>query len=380
MEKYNIIATCNMGLEAVLKRECMDLGFSNIKSENGRIIFQGGPLEIAKANVHLRTCERVLVEVNSFSCFSFEELYQGVKNINWENFIDEDSNFVVNGRSKNSKLFSIRDCQSISEKAIVDKLKAHYKKDWFSKTGARMDIEVSLDKDVASITIDTSGQGLHKRGYRARNFKAPISETIAAALVLLSYWNKNRILVDPFCGSGTIVIEAAMIGKNIAPGLTRKFAGENFKFIGQDFFKTVKKDAYAMIDYKSNLTIYASDIERKAIEIAKENAEILGLEDDINFFQKDIFDLDLGGDFGVVITNPPYGIRLEEKQRVSELEAELGNLYRHLKNWSFYIITANEDFQENFKQKAKRNRKLYNGRLRTYYYQYPGPKPNDSRG
>lgn len=323
----------------------------------------------------MRTAERVLVLVDEFEATTFEDLYQNVKKIPWADLIYEDTNFIVNGRSKNSKLFSISDSQRITERAIIDKLMETYDSTWFKKSLGRMDIEVNLNRDIAQITIDTTGPGLHKRGYRQRNYKAPISETIAAAMVILSYWNPERVLCDPFCGSGTILIEAAMIGKNIAPGIMREFAAKDYKFIGEEPFKEVKKEAYSKILYDKKLSLYGSDIEKGAVEVAKENAEILGLEEDITFFQRDIRDFDIHEDYGILITNPPYGVRLEEKKEVKALEIELGNLYRDLKNWSFYVITASEDFPKNFKKKEDRNRKLYNGKIKTYYYQYYGPKP-----
>ena len=249
-----------------------------------------------------------------------------------------------------------------------------YKVSWFEKSGPRVKIEVSLLNDIAEITMDTSGDGLHKRGYREVNYKAPLSETIAASLVKLTFWNKDRILADPFCGSGTIPIEAAMIEKNIAPGLMRDFDFVNFKFFDEEIFKEEKKKCYSEIKYDEKLEILASDVSHKAIQIARANAEILGLDEDISFFQKDIRDLDLPDDYGIIITNPPYGERIG-KEDVDELNKELGELARSLKTWSYYIITANENFEKNFGKKADRNRKLYNGRLKTYYYQYYGPKP-----
>ena len=252
-------------------------------------------------------------------------------------------------------------------------MKKHYEIDYFEKSKERYKLEVALRDDIASVTLDTSGDGLHKRGYRVRNYKAPLSETIAAALVMLSFWNPDRILHDPFCGSGTILIEAAMIGKNIAPGLMRKFDFEKFKFFDEEIMKEEKKLAYERIDYDKTLKIYGSDIERGAIEIAKDNAELLGLEEDITFFQKDIRDLIIGDEYGVIITNPPYGIRIGKD--VAELEKELGLLRKSCPTWSVYAISGDEDFEKNFGKKADRNRKLYNGGIKTYYYQYLGPKP-----
>lgn len=374
MENIKLIATTNMGLEAVTKRELLDLGYEDLEVSDGKIKISCQLKDIAILNLRLRTAERVLLLIDSFRAETFEELFDKVFEIRWWDYIAEDDQFIIQGRSRKSKLFSISDCQRITEKAIIEKLKMKYKVSWFEKSGPRVKIEVSLLNDLAEITMDTSGEGLHKRGYREVNYKAPLSETIAASLVKLTFWNKDRILADPFCGSGTIPIEAAMIEKNIAPGLMRDFDFVKFKFFDEDIYKEEKKKCYSGINYDEKLEILASDVSHKAIQIAKANAEILGLEEDISFFQKDIRDLDLPDDYGVIITNPPYGERIG-KEDVDELNKELGELARSLKTWSYYIITANENFEKNFGKKADRNRKLYNGRLKTYYYQYYGPKP-----
>lgn len=374
MENIKLIATTNMGLEAVTKRELLDLGYQDLEVSDGKIKISCQLKDIAILNLRLRTAERVLLLIDSFRAETFEELFDKVFEIRWWDYIAEDDQFIIQGRSRKSKLFSISDCQRITEKAIIEKLKMKYKVSWFEKSGPRVKIEVSLLNDIAEITMDTSGEGLHKRGYREVNYKAPLSETIAASLVKLTFWNKDRILADPFCGSGTIPIEAAMIEKNIAPGLMRDFDFVKFKFFDEDIFKEEKKKCYSEINYDEKLEILASDVSHKAIQIAKANAEILGLDEDISFFQKDIRDLDLPDDYGVIITNPPYGERIG-KEDVDELNKELGELARSLKTWSYYIITANENFEKNFGKKADRNRKLYNGRLKTYYYQYYGPKP-----
>ena len=374
MKNIKLIATTNMGLEAVTKRELLDLGYEDLEVSDGKIKISCQLKDIAILNLRLRTAERVLLLIDSFRAETFEELFDKVFEIRWWDYIAEDDQFIIQGRSRKSKLFSISDCQRITEKAIIEKLKMKYKVSWFEKSGPRVKIEVSLLNDLAEITMDTSGEGLHKRGYREVNYKAPLSETIAASLVKLTFWNKDRILADPFCGSGTIPIEAAMIEKNIAPGLMRDFDFVKFKFFDEDIYKEEKKKCYSEINYDEKLEILASDVSHKAIQIAKANAEILGLDEDISFFQKDIRDLDLPDDYGVIITNPPYGERIG-KEDVDELNKELGELTRSLKTWSYYIITANENFEKNFGKKADRNRKLYNGRLKTYYYQYYGPKP-----
>lgn len=374
MENIKLIATTNMGLEAVTKRELQDLGYKDLEVSDGKIKISCQLKDIAILNLRLRTAERVLLLIDSFRAETFEELFDKVFEIRWWDYIAEEDQFIIQGRSRKSKLFSISDCQRITEKAIIEKLKMKYRVSWFEKSGPRVKIEVSLLNDIAEITMDTSGDGLHKRGYREVNYKAPLSETIAASLVKLTFWNKDRILADPFCGSGTIPIEAAMIEKNIAPGLMRDFDFVNFKFFDEEIFKEEKKKCYSEIKYDEKLEILASDVSHKAIQIARANAEILGLDEDISFFQKDIRDLDLPDDYGIIITNPPYGERIG-KEDVDELNKELGELARSLKTWSYYIITANENFEKNFGKKADRNRKLYNGRLKTYYYQYYGPKP-----
>lgn len=374
MENIKLIATTNMGLEAVTKRELQDLGYKDLEVSDGKIKISCQLKDIAILNLRLRTAERVLLLIDSFRAETFEELFDKLFEIRWWDYIAEEDQFIIQGRSRKSKLFSISDCQRITEKAIIEKLKMKYKVSWFEKSGPRVKIEVSLLNDIAEITMDTSGDGLHKRGYREVNYKAPLSETIAASLVKLTFWNKDRILADPFCGSGTIPIEAAMIEKNIAPGLMRDFDFVNFKFFDEEIFKEEKKKCYSEIKYDEKLEILASDVSHKAIQIAKANAEILGLEEDISFFQKDIRDLDLPDDYGIIITNPPYGERIGKKD-VDELNRELGELARSLKTWSYYVITANENFEKNFGKKSDRNRKLYNGRLKTYYYQYYGPKP-----
>jgi len=374
MENIKLIATTNMGLEAVTKRELQDLGYKDLEVSDGKIKISCQLKDIAILNLRLRTAERVLLLIDSFRAETFEELFDKVFEIRWWDYIAEEDQFIIQGRSRKSKLFSISDCQRITEKAIIEKLKMKYKVSWFEKSGPRVKIEVSLLNDIAEITMDTSGDGLHKRGYREVNYKAPLSETIAASLVKLTFWNKDRILADPFCGSGTVPIEAAMIEKNIAPGLMRDFDFVNFKFFDEEIFKEEKKKCYSEIKYDEKLEILASDVSHKAIQIARANAEILGLDEDISFFQKDIRDLDLPDDYGIIITNPPYGERIG-KEDVDQLNKELGELARSLKTWSYYIITANENFEKNFGKKADRNRKLYNGRLKTYYYQYYGPKP-----
>lgn len=374
MKNIKIVVNMNFGLESVVKRELLDLGYEKLEVSDGQIKFDGDLRDIAILNLRLRSAERVFIEIASFEALSFEELFDNVYAIDWENIISEEGNFIVQGRSAKSKLFSVSDCQRITEKAIIKKLQKTYKIDYFEKTKERYKLEVILYKDVARILLDTSGSGLHKRGYRAASYKAPISETLAAGLIQLSFWNDSRVFWDPFCGSGTLAIEAAMIGKNIAPGLSRKFDFEEFIFMDKAIMKEEKVKCYQEIDYDKELEIYGTDISRQAIEIAKSNAEILGLENDIKFFVKDIRDLDLAGDYGVIVTNPPYGVRIGGDD-LADLEKELGKLYKENPTWSLFAISADEKFEKNFGKKANRNRKLYNGRIKTYYYQYHGPMP-----
>lgn len=374
MENIKLLIKTKMGIEAITKRELIELGYEDFNLFNGGIELNGTLRDIAVLNLNLRTAERIVIKIAEFKATSFEELFNKTHAIDWDKIIPADGNFVVEGKSQKSKLFSISDCQRITEKAIITKLQKTYDINHFKKDGDRYRLEVALLKDIATITLDTSGDGLHKRGYREASHKAPISETLAAALVLLSFWDEDRILCDPFCGSGTIPIEAAMIAKNIAPGLMRKFDAEKFFFMNEEFFKEEKKKCYAKIDYNKKLEIYASDISPKAISIAKNNAEILGLEEDITFFEKDIRELDLPDEYGVIITNPPYGVRIGQDE-VAEFAIELGKLFKMLPTWSLYAITADENFEKEFGKRCTRKRKLYNGPLKTDYYQYFGPKP-----
>lgn len=375
MEYIELIATTTFGLEAVAKRELIDLGYGDLKVENGKIIFKAQKKDIPRANLWLRTADRVLLKMGEFKALSFEELFEKTKELPWDEWIPEDGNFVVEGKSVDSKLYSISDCQSIVEKAIVERLKTRYDVDWFKKTGAKYTVEVSLLKDMATLTIDTSGEGLHKRGYRDRAGDAPIKETLAAAMILLSYWNKDRVLLDPFCGSGTIPIEAAMIGRNIAPGLDRKFASEEWDRIEKVHWSKARQEAFQAIDNDSQLHILGCDIDRRSILRARDNAANLGLDEDISFFIKDMRDVDINDEYGVIITNPPYGERMGEVEEVRNLYIDFGKKFRKLDTWSIYVITSEEKFEKLYGKKADRRRKLYNGRIKVDYYQYYGPRP-----
>ena len=375
MERMDLIATTTFGLEALAKRELIALGYKDFTVENGKVKFKGGPEDIAKANVWLRTAERVLIQVGEFEAIAFDELFEKTKSLPWEDYIPEDANFIIDGKSINSKLFSISDCQRIVEKAIVERLKTRYPVEWFQKSGPRYRIEVALLKDIATLTIDTSGEGLHKRGYRDRAGDAPIKETLAAAMVYLSFWNKDRVLLDPFCGAGTILIEAGMIGRNIAPGLDRDFDAENFHFIDKDIWKNVRAEALKGINHDGKLELLGADIDKRSILRARDNAAKVRLQDDIAFFMKDMRDIDLLDNYGVVITNPPYGERMGEKKEAELLYKDFGKKFRELETWSIYTITSNEDFEKLYGKKADKKRKLYNGRIKVDYYQYYGPRP-----
>lgn len=379
MEKIELIATATFGLEAVVKRELQDLGYDDLTVENGKVTFTAMEKDIPKANLWLRVADRVLLKMGEFKAFTFDQLFEKTKALPWDEWIPEDGNFVVEGKSINSKLFSISDCQRIVEKAVVEKLKTKYDVSWFDKTGPKYTIEVALLKDVATLTIDTSGEGLHKRGYRDRQGDAPIKETLAAAMVLLSYWNKDRVLFDPFCGSGTIPIEAAMIGKNMAPGLDRKFASEEWPRIKKEYWSEARKEAFKAIDTDVKLHILGCDIDRRAIHRARDNAANFGLEDDIAFFNKDFRDAELKNEYGVVISNPPYGERIGEREEIKVLYEDLGEKFKELDTWSIYIITSDENFEQIYGKKASRKRKLYNGRIKVDYYQYYGPRPNTNK-
>ena len=375
MGEIELIATSTFGLEAVVKRELLDLGYNDLMVENGKVTFKGTERDIPIANLWLRSADRVLLKMGEFKATSFEELFEKTKALPWDDWITEDGEFTVEGKSVNSQLFSISDCQAIVKKAIVEKMKTKYNREWFEETGAKFTVEVSLLKDIATLTIDTSGSGLHKRGYRLDSVEAPLKETLAAALVQLSYWNKDRLLVDPFCGSGTIAIEAAMIGKNMAPGLYRNFASEEWSRVKREYWNDARREAWDVMLDDGKLDIIASDIDHEAIKAAKENAQNIGLEEDIKFIIKDVRNLKLENNYGVIITNPPYGERLGDKSEIEKLYKDIGKLFKPLDTYSIYVLTSHEGFENLYGKKADRRRKLYNGRIKVDYYQYYGPRP-----
>jgi len=376
MSKFEIIATSAFGLESVLSEEIKKLGYSDVKVENGKVTFIGDESAIARCNLWLRTADRVLIKIGEFTALSFEELFEKTKALPWSDYIPEDANFpVAKAKSVKSKLFSLSDSQAIVKKAVVESMKKKYRTEWFQEKGPLYPIQVSILKDVVTLTIDTSGAGLHKRGYRKLNNEAPIKETLAAGLVLLSRWKPERPLIDPMCGSGTIPIEAAMIGLNMAPGSRRSFISETWPIIPEDVWKKAREEAMDLFDYDAEFRIQGSDIDGEVLRNARHNVKQFGLDDYVFFQKLPLSELRSSKKYGYLICNPPYGERLGELREVEALYRDMGRVFRALDTWSYYIITAHPDFQKHFGRVADKNRKLYNGRILCYYYQYFGPKP-----
>ncbi|WP_024621473.1 THUMP domain-containing class I SAM-dependent RNA methyltransferase [Metaclostridioides mangenotii] len=377
MKNYTLVAPCFFGMEKMLAREIKDLGFEIIKTEDGRITYKTDEAGIAKSNIWLRCAERIHLKVAEFEARSFDELYENTKRVNWASFIPIGAEFPISKASSiKSKLHSTPDIQSIVKKAVVDSLKKSYLESGLLKEDKeKYPIFVFIHKDKVVITIDTTGDALHKRGYREKANKAPIRETLAAGLVYLTPWRPGRTLVDPMCGSGTILIEAAMIGLNMAPGLNREFISEKWRTYDKQFWWDERRKAFDKIDTSEDFKIKGYDIDEESIEIAKENAEIAGVEDYIDFEVGDVTKFKSYEEYGFIITNPPYGERLEDKDSIKQLYKEIGYAFRKLKNWSYYLITSYEEFEYEFGRAADKKRKLYNGMLKTYYYQYMGPKP-----
>lgn len=377
MERMEWIAPCHFGLESVLKREIQDLGYEIAQVEDGRVTFYGGADAACRANVFLRTAERVLLKAGSFKAVTFDELFEKTKAIPWENYIPKNGKFwVAKASSVKSKLFSPSDIQSIMKKAMVDRLRSRYHVQWFQEDGASYPLRVFLMKDIVTIGIDTSGDSLHKRGYRPLAGKAPISETLAAALIMLTPWRKERILVDPFCGSGTFPIEAAMMAANIAPGMNRSFTAESWaNLIDKKLWYEAIDEANDLIDDQIETDIQGYDIDGDVVRMARQNAENAGVDHLIHFQERPVSALSHPKKYGFIITNPPYGERLEEKEALPGLYREFGESFRKLDSWSAYMITSYEDAERYFGRKADKNRKIYNGMLKTYFYQFQGPKP-----
>ena len=366
---YQILLTSAFGLESVLKEECEKLGFKNLIVSNGRVEFIGTVRDIVRANLWLRTADRVYIKLLEFKALSYDDIYDNVVDFDWENYISEDGKIIVLGKSVKSKMFSISDNQAITKKAIIDRMAKFYKKTWFEEDSERYKITLQILNDKAEVILDTSGTGLHKRGYRKSQNEAPIKETLAAALILLSNWNKKSTFVDLFCGSGTIPIEACMIAKNIAPGISRDFDFINFKFFDKDIYKEEKTKAFHAIN-DNDVEILGFDIDKRAIEISRENALNAGVDEDIKFINKDMAKVGLKNNFGVVISNPPYGERMGEDEDLSHIYRSISLLMSKLTTWSFYFITADKEFEREINKQADQKRKLYNGRIEVDYYQY----------
>ena len=382
MNTYELIAPCHFGLESVLKREIYDLGYEITSVEDGKVTFEGDAEAICRANINLRTAERVLLKVGQFKAYTFTELFDQTKNLPWEELIPEDGKFwVTKANSVNSKLFSSSDIQSIVKKAIVERLKSKYKVGWFKEDGNSYPLRVTIIKDVVTIAIDTTGNSLHKRGYRPASGKAPISESLAAALIMLTPWKKDRILVDPFCGSGTFPIEAAMIAANIAPGLNREFTAEEWTNIipKKEWYNAIE-EANDAIDMNIETDIQGFDIDEAVIRIARQNSVNAGVDKLIHFQQREVAKLSNAHKYGFIITNPPYGERLEEKEALPAIYGALGRQFKQLNSWSAYVITSYTDAEKYFGRKADKNRKIYNGMLKTYFYSFIGPKPPKKDG
>lgn len=381
MRTFDLLVPCHFGLEAVLKREIYDLGYEITKVEDGRVTFEGDEEAVCRANIFLRTAERVMIQVGRFKATTFEELFQGIKNLPWEEYIPEDGKFWVKKASSiNSKLFSPSDIQSIAKKAMVERMKQKYHKEWFKEDGAAYPVRIFLLKDEVTVALDTSGDSLHKRGYRTMTSKAPLTETLAASLIMLTPWRKDRILVDPFCGSGTFPIEAAMIAANIAPGMNRDFTAEEWtNMIDRKLWYECVKEAEDMIDTTVKVDIQGYDIDGDVIKAARENAKRAGVEHMIHFQQRAVADLSHPKKYGFIITNPPYGERLEDKANLPALYTQIGQAYQRLDSWSMFLITSYTDTEKYIGRKADKNRKIYNGMLKTYFYQFLGPKPPKKR-
>lgn len=375
MAKIELIATAPMGLEAIVAREIKDLGYDEMTVENGRVTFLADEMAICRANLWLRTADRVLVKMGEFKASTFEELFEGTKALPWPDWIPENATFPVEGKSQKSTLTSVPACQGIVKKAIVEKMKQKYRTDWFDETGPRYTIEVALLKDVATLTLDTSGIGLHKRGYRKLTAAAPIKETLAAAMVLLTRWNAERPLVDPFCGSGTIPIEAGLIGRNIAPGLKRSFAAEEWPIIPQRLWDTARKEAKDLAKRDEPLDLFGSDIDSEVLSLAKYHAQEAGLGEDIEFRRSPVSNLKSVMRYGVIISNPPYGERIGERAEVEQAYRDLGKASAPLDTWSVFVLTSHPGFEKLFGRQAGKKRKLYNGRIECNFYQYLGPLP-----
>ncbi|MBR0410391.1 MAG: class I SAM-dependent RNA methyltransferase [Eubacterium sp.] len=380
-EIFEFSAPCHFGLEAICKREIMDLGYDITKVEDGRVTFEGPLSAMVRANIFLRSAQRILLKVGEFKAVTFEELFQGIRQIPWEEYLPVDARFwVTKATSVKSTLFSTSDIQSIAKKAMVERMKNHFHVNWFEENGADYPVRISFYKDIALVSLETSGESLHKRGYRKMVSKAPIEETLAAGLIQLTPWNKDRILVDPFCGSGTFPIEAAMMGAGIAPGMNRSFQGMQWKnLLSEQDWRKGFDEARDLADFETRMDIQGYDIDPQIVKAARENAGRAGVAHMIHFQQRPVHKLRHPKKYGFIITNPPYGERMEDKEDMPVLYREIGEAFSHLDSWSEYVITAYEDAEKYIGKKAAKNRKIYNGMMKTYFYQFPGPKPPKRR-
>ncbi len=377
MRKFELIAPCHFGLEAVLKREITDLGYDITSVEDGRVTFAGDEDAVARANVFLRTAERILILVGSFEARTYDKLFEGTKALPWEEYLPENARFWVKKASTvKSKLFSPSDIQSIMKKAMVERMKLRYHRERFEEDGEDYPIRVFIYKDKVTVGLDTTGDSLHKRGYRKKQGMAPIAENLAAALIMLTPWRGDRIFVDPFCGSGTFPIEAAMIAANIAPGMERDFTAQNWtNIIDKKIWYNVYDEARSLVNLDIETNIQGYDADPEIIKIARENAEVAGVADLIHFQCRPVNDLSHPKQYGFIVTNPPYGERMEEKNTLPAIYKDLGNAMKKLDTWSTYVITSYEDTERYIGKKAAKNRKIYNGMLATRFYMFPGPKP-----
>ncbi len=376
--EYTLMAPCHFGMEAVLKKELTGLGFGIKEVMDGRVIFTGGDDAIARANVFLRTAERVLLIVGDFTATTFDELFEGIRSIDWPEYIPEDGKFwVTKAASVKSKLFSPSDIQSITKKAMVERMKQSYGLDWFAEDGESFPLRIFINKDRVLAGLDTTGESLHKRGYRKLVSHAPLAENLAAGLIMLTPWKKDRILVDPFCGCGTIPIEAALMAANIAPGMNREFTAESWPHLApRATWYSVIDEANSMIDMNVDTDIQGYDIDDPMIKAARENAEAAGVESLIHFQRRPVSELSHPKKYGFIITNPPYGERIGEKDEITGIYRELAERYAALDSWSAFVITGFSDAEKYMGRKADKNRKIYNGMMKTYFYQFNGPKPN----
>lgn len=381
MRKFELIAPCHFGLEAVLKKEIMDLGYEITQVQDGRVTFAGDEDAVARANIFLRTAERILIKAGSFRAYTFDELFEGTKAIPWEEYLPADARFwVAKAASVKSRLFSPTDIQSVMKKAMADRMKQHYGVEWFAEDGDAYPLRVFIKKDEVTVGLDTTGESLHKRGYRKFVSKAPVAENLAAALIMLTPWRKDRSLVDPFCGSGTIPIEAALMAANIAPGMNRSFTAESWKgLVGRKNWYECVDEAHDMMDLSVETDIQGYDIDGDIIRAARDNARLAGVDHLIHFQKRPVQELSHPKKYGFLITNPPYGERIEDKKDLPALYAALGEGMGRLCDWSLYMLTGYEDAEKYLGRRAQKNRKIYNGMMKTYYYQFPGAKPPGKR-